>query len=114
MTANTEVRKLLREFLDLTKCRAVGHQCGGSNDSACMRFDDGLIYARRKSEIVRINDETSHSASLAEGTPWIDALWLVRSSLYSAGYTEEAVNIPAIRQLKTEVGRNHLEMPLLR
>src|SRR5262249_40022441 len=73
VAANTQLRKLLCEFLDLAKCRAVGHQCGGGDDAICVRLYDGPIYARCKSEVIRINQETSHSGSLAGGTSYL--LW---------------------------------------
>lgn len=73
MAADAQLRKLLREFLGLAKCQAAGHQCGGSYDAVLMRLNDGPIYARCESEIVRINDEAPHSASLAEGITWFVA-----------------------------------------
>lgn len=70
VTANTQLRNLLREFLDLAKCRTVGHQCARRYNSVRMRFNDAAIYARCESEVVRINNEAPHSASLAGGLAW--------------------------------------------
>jgi len=71
VAANTQLRKLLREFLDLAKCQAIGHQCGGGDDAIRVRLYDGPIYARRESKVVRINHEASHSGSLAGGTSYL-------------------------------------------
>src|SRR5678809_1814622 len=65
MCIRDRLRKLLREFLDLAKGRAVGHQCGGGHDAVRVCLNDGPIYAGCESEIVRINHETPHPGSLA-------------------------------------------------
>src|SRR5689334_12391629 len=67
VAADTQLRQLLSHLSGLAECRPIGHQCGGCDDSIRVRLNDGAIYARCEPEIVGINNEAPHSASLAEG-----------------------------------------------
>ena len=49
----------------LGECRTIGHQRGRGHDSADVGLDDGPVYAGGESEIIRIDDQPPHPASLA-------------------------------------------------
>jgi hypothetical protein len=55
----------------------------GCDDSRRMRLHNGAIYARCEPEIVRINDEAMHPASLAEG--------IASTELHACPYTVTAL-----------------------
>jgi hypothetical protein len=65
-----------------------------------VRLYDGPIYARCESEIVRINQETPHSLSLAGETSY-----LLRSGRFAAPYTAEPTQqLRCPRFMRTSVG----------
>ena len=47
------------------KCAPVRHQRGGGDDAASVGFDNGAIHARSEAEIIGVDDQTAHCASLA-------------------------------------------------
>ena len=51
----------------VVECRAVGHQRGGSDNSARVGFDDGAIDARGEAKVVGIDGQTMHRQSSREG-----------------------------------------------
>ena len=65
MASDAKSRTLLCEGDRFCERRAIRHQCRGSYDAAGVGFNDGAVYAGCVSEIIRIDDEPPHAASLA-------------------------------------------------
>lgn len=49
----------------IVKGVAIGHQRGGGQNPRLMKFSDGSVDARRKAEVVRVDDEAGwHGGSI--------------------------------------------------
>ena len=68
MTAHTQPWRRLRGLDGFGKRRSVRHQRGGFYGAALVALKNGAIDAHGKAEIVRVNDQTAHAASLT-GAP---------------------------------------------
>jgi hypothetical protein len=65
VTAHTQPRPGLRQSNSVLKSLAIGHQCGRSDHPMFVGFQDGAIHTDSKTEIVGIDDQAAHRASLA-------------------------------------------------
>ena len=65
VAAHSQSRRGLRQTHRFLKCLAVGHQRRRSHDPVFVGFHDGAIHARRETEIVGVDDQAAHRASLA-------------------------------------------------
>ena len=65
VTAHTQLRKLLRQDHGVVEGRSLRHQRGGSYDAAGVGLDDGTVHPGRVPEVVGVNNQSSHRASLA-------------------------------------------------
>src|SRR5215469_14149162 len=67
MAADTQPRRSICELHSLGEGLTVRHERGRGNDALSMRLDNGAIHARRKTEVVRVDDQPPQGASLAGG-----------------------------------------------
>lgn len=65
MAANTKVRQLPRLADRILKGTPTGHYRGGSDDSVSVGLRDSAIHTQGVAEVIGINNQTPHRASLA-------------------------------------------------
>lgn len=65
MATDAEFWKRLGQSSRLFESPTVGHEGGRSHDAADVSFDDGPVHARSESEVICVDDQAPHRASLA-------------------------------------------------
>src|SRR5579864_3340427 len=65
VTSDAQIRNRRNQLGSLCEGGTIRHQRRRGNDTTRMSLDDGAIDTRSESEIVRIDNETAHAASLA-------------------------------------------------
>ena len=72
-----------RQAQGVLERRAVGHQGGGGENAAAMRFHDALVHVRREAEIVRVDYQLFSGAQNRVSRMVRNFLGLARMSLAS-------------------------------
>ncbi len=65
MAADTQFRNCLCQLRRFHEGRTVGHERRRSNHAARVSLHDGAVYARSVAEIICVDDQAPHAASLA-------------------------------------------------
>ena len=68
VAADTQIRDSVCQLHGFGEGGSVGHERGGSYDPIGVCLDDGAIHATGESEIIGIDDQAPHRASLAGRT----------------------------------------------
>jgi hypothetical protein len=65
MAADAELWRGLRQLHGLSEGATVGHERRRSNDAAGVGFDNGAVHAGGVAEIIGVDDQATHPASVA-------------------------------------------------
>lgn len=71
VTADAQVWCGLRQRYSFREAGRRGHQGGRSHNSTLMAFHDSAIHARGKPEVIRIDDQSPHIASVAAAAAFL-------------------------------------------
>ena len=74
VTADAQLRYRLSQLHSFSESRAGSHQGGRCHYAASVCLHNGAVYTRGEAEVVRIDDQPSHCASLAGGVCEITAV----------------------------------------